>query len=130
MANGDFIDLLRKTASDKVFQVIRAFQVIGREVVYFRCTKRLVRIYSIIKDQCLFSQFSAKFTKRVYIIYFEGNNVFSNSQSSFCKGDCYVSQLLSVTHEIFKHFGVNFLLDTCGFFLTFLRSLIGFGVKH
>ena len=33
MANGDFIDLLRKTASDKVFQVIRAFQVIGREVV-------------------------------------------------------------------------------------------------
>ena len=31
MANGDFIDLLRRTASDKVFQVIRTFEVIGTQ---------------------------------------------------------------------------------------------------
>ena len=79
--------------------------------------KRVTRIYSIIKDQCLFSQFSAKFTKRVSVIYFEGNDLFPNSQSGFRKGDYYVSQLLFITHEIFKDFDAYLSLDTCGIFL-------------
>ena len=61
--------------------------------------------------------------------YFVGNHLFSKSQSGFGKGGSCVSQLLSITHEIFKGFDANPSLDTCGIFLTFLKPLIGFGMR-
>ena len=39
--------------------------------------------------------------------YFEGNDLFSKSQSHFRKGDYCVSQLLSLMHEILKGFDAN-----------------------
>ena len=48
--------------------------------------------------------------------------MFSKSQSSFRKGDSCVSQLLSITHEIFKGFDANPLLDTCGFFFDISKA--------
>ena len=48
--------------------------------------------------------------------YFEGNDLFSKSQSGFSKGDSYMSQLLSITHKIFKGFDANPSLDFCGIF--------------
>ena len=46
------------------------------------------------------------------------NNLFSMGQSGFRKSDSCVSQLLSITHKIFKGFDANSSLDTCGIFLT------------
>ena len=63
--------------------------------------------------------------------YFEGNDLFSKSQSGFRKSDPCVSKLLPITHEIFKGFDANPLLDTCEFFfLRFLGPLIGFDMRH
>ena len=39
--------------------------------------------------------------------YFEGNDLFSKSQSHFRKGDYCVSQLLSLMHEILRRFDAN-----------------------
>ena len=60
----------------------------------------------------------------------EGNDLFSKSQNGFRKGNSCVSQLLSITEEIFKGFDTNSSLDTCGIFWTFLRPLTGFGMRH
>ena len=69
--------------------------------VHKKGNKNLINI-----DQCLFSQFSAKFMKSVIYDtlynYFEGNDLFFKSQSGFRKGNSDVSQLLSIMHEIFK----------------------------
>ena len=54
--------------------------------------------------------------------YFEVNDLFSKSQSGFRKGDSCVSQLLSITHEIFKGFDANPSLDTCGIFLDLSKA--------
>ena len=54
--------------------------------------------------------------------YFEGNHLFYKSQSSFCKGDSWVSQLLSITHEIFQGFDANPSLDTCEIFLEISKA--------
>ena len=45
--------------------------------------------------------------------YFDGNYLFSKSQSGFRKADSCVSQLLPITHKIFRGFGANPSLDTC-----------------
>ena len=39
--------------------------------------------------------------------YFEQNDLFSSCQSGFRKNDSCISQLLSITHEIFKGFDAN-----------------------
>ena len=60
----------------------------------------------------------------MYTLYnfFEGNNLFSKCQSGFLKGDSCISQLLSITHEIFKGFDANPSLDTCGIFLDISKA--------
>ena len=66
--------------------------------------------------------FSKIYEKRIYVTlynYFEGNDLFSKSQSGFPKGDSCVSQLLSITHEIFKGFDPNPSLDIWNFFRHF-----------
>ena len=54
--------------------------------------------------------------------YFEGNDLFSKSQSRFCKGHSCVSQLLSITYEIFKSFDANPSLDICGIVLDISKA--------
>ena len=62
--------------------------------------------------------------------YFQGNHLFSKSQSGIRKDDSCVSLLLSITHETFKEFDANLLLALVKFFWLFLRPLIGFGTRH
>ena len=81
----------------------------------------LSRIFSKIYEKCIYD---------ILHNYFEGNDLFSKSQSGFRKGDSYVSKLLSITHKIFKGFDANPSLDTCGIFLTFLKPWIGFGMRY
>ena len=54
--------------------------------------------------------------------FFEGNDLFSKCQSGFLKGDSCVSQLFSITHEIFKGFDANPPLDTCRIFLDIFKT--------
>ena len=44
--------------------------------------------------------------------YFECNNLFTSYQSGFRKQDSCVSQLLAITHEIYKQFDANPSLET------------------
>ena len=64
----------------------------------------------------IFSKIYEKFIYGTLYNYFEGNDLFSKSQSGFRKGDSCVSQLLSITHETFRGFDANPSLDTCGLF--------------
>ena len=54
--------------------------------------------------------------------YFEQNDLFSSCKSGFRKNDSCISQLLSITHEIFKGFDANPPLDTCEVFLDISKA--------
>ena len=56
------------------------------------------------------------------MIHFEGNDLFSKSQSGFPKDDSCLPQLLSITHEKFKGFDANLSLDTCGIVLDIFKT--------
>ena len=72
----------------------------------------LLPIFSKIYEKCIYD---------TLYNYFEGNDLFSKSQSGFRKGDSCVSQLLSITHEIFKGFDAN-PSDTCEIFLDISKA--------
>ena len=73
----------------------------------------LLPIFSKIYEKCIYDTLSN---------YFEGNDLFSKSQSGFRKGDSCMSQLLSVTNEISKGFDANPSLDTCGIVLDISKA--------
>ena len=73
----------------------------------------LLPIFSKIFEKCIYDT--------IYT-YFEVNNLFSPHQSGFRKNDSCVSQLLSITHEIFKNFDANPSLDTRGIFLDISKA--------
>ena len=73
----------------------------------------LLPIFSKIYEKCIYD---------TLYNYFEGNDLFSKSQSSFCKGDSCASQLLSITHEIFNGFDANHSLDTCEIFFDISKA--------
>ena len=97
--------------------------------VHKKGNKDLINNYRPVSLLPIFSKIYEKCIYDTLYNYFEGNDLFSKSQSGFRKGDSCVSQLLSITHEIFKGFDANPSLDTCGIFLTFLKPLIGFGMS-
>ena len=73
----------------------------------------LLPIFGKIFEKCLYDTIYG---------YFEGNHLFSDCQSGFRKGDSCVSQLLSITHEIYKGFDANRTLDTRGVFLDISKA--------
>ena len=73
----------------------------------------LLPIFGKIFEKCIFDS--------VYT-YFENNNLFTNSQSGFRKGDSCLSQLLSITHDILVGFDANPPLDTRGIFLDISKA--------
>ena len=69
--------------------------------------------------------FSKLFEKCIYdtlYICFENKELFSSCQSGFRKGGSCFSQLLSITHDIFKGFDANPSLDTRGVFLDISKA--------
>ena len=73
----------------------------------------LLPIFGKIFEKCIYDS--------IYT-YFEQNNLFTNAQSGFRKGDSCVSQLLSITHDILKGFDANPPLDTRGVFLDISKA--------
>ena len=54
--------------------------------------------------------------------YFQENEFLSKNQSGFRSGDSCVSQLLAITHEIYKAFDGNPSLETRGVFLDISKA--------
>ena len=61
--------------------------------------------------------------------YFEDNNIFDINQLGFRSGHSCTNQLISITHEIIKHFDSNPPIERRGVFLDILKRLIKFGMK-
>ena len=73
----------------------------------------LLPIFSKIYEKCIYD---------TLYNFFEDNSLFSSCQSGFRKGDSCISQLLSITHDIFKGFDANPPLDTRGVFLDISKA--------
>ncbi|MEO0684333.1 MAG: reverse transcriptase family protein, partial [Cyanobacteria bacterium J06649_11] len=73
----------------------------------------LLPVFGKIFEKCIFDS--------IYN-YMESNSLFSACQSGFRKGDSCISQLLSITHDIFKGFDVSPSLDTRGIFLDISKA--------
>ena len=73
----------------------------------------LLPIFSKIFEKCIYD---------TLYNYFEENALFSSCQSGFRKGDSCISQLLSITHDIYKNFDANPTLDTRGVFLDISKA--------
>ena len=97
-------------------------------LVHERSNKDLINNYQPVSLLTIFSKIYEKCIYDTLYNNFEGNDLFSKSQSVFRKGDSCLSRLLSITHEIFNGFGANPSLYTCGIFWTFLMPSIGFGM--
>ena len=65
------------------------------------------------------------FEKIIYnnlFVYFESNSFLSTNQSGFRIGDSCVSQLVAITHELYKSFDANPTLETRGVFLDISKA--------
>ena len=71
----------------------------------------LLPIFSKILERLIFNSIFNYFIK-----------VFTECQSSFIPGDSCISQLLSITHEIYKNFDCNPTLDTRATFLDISKA--------
>ena len=80
--------------------------------MYKKGNKNLINNYRPVSLLPIFSKIYEKYIYDKLYNYFEGNDWFSKSQFGFRKGDSCVSQLLFITHEIFKGFDANPSLDT------------------
>ena len=90
--------------------------------MYKKGNKDLINNYRPMSLLLIFSKIYEKCIYDTLYNNFEGNNLFSRSQSGFRKGDSCVSQLLSITPEIFKGVDVNPSLDTCGIFWDIFKA--------
>ena len=70
-----------------------------------------------------------KLIEKCIYAYFEKNGLFSSSQSGFRKNDSCISELLDITHEIFRCFDTSPSLETLGIFLDISKALTEFGMK-
>ena len=106
------------------------------------CITKKVKIFKITIDQYHYYLPVVIYFKCIYnslYSYLQSNNILSESQSGFRKGDSCISQLLDftlakfysfkVTHKIYANFDPFLSLKTRGVFWTYLKLLIEFGMK-
>ena len=86
----------------------------GDNIIIKHCRPvSLLPVFGKIFEKCIFDS--------IYN-YMESNSLFSSCQSGFRKGDSCISQLLSITHDIFKGFDASPSLDTRGIFLDISKA--------
>ena len=87
-------------------------------------SKNLLKNYRPISLLHVFSNVSERIIFNSLFNYFLENKLFTTKcQSGFLPGDSCISQLLSVTHEIYKSFDCNRSVDVSGSFFRHLKSL-------
>ena len=84
--------------------------------------KSIVKNYRPVSLLPIFSKLFEKCIYDTLYSFFETNGLFTSCQSGFRKGDSCTSQLLSITHDIFKGFDANPSLDTRGVFLDISKA--------
>ena len=94
----------------------------GNKPVHKKDNKDLINNNRPVSLLPIFSKSYEKFIYGTLYNYFEGDDLFSKSQSGFRKGHSCVSQLLSTVHEIFKGFDANPSVDTCRMFLNISKA--------
>ena len=90
--------------------------------IYKKGDKSIVKNYRPVSLLPILSKIFEKCIYDTLYNYFEERDIFSTCQSGFRKGDSCVSQLISITHNIFKGFDANPSLDTRGVFLDISKA--------
>ena len=85
-------------------------------------SKNLVKNYRPISFLPVFGKIFEKVLYNNLFKYFNENNFLSDKQSGFREGDSCISQLLAITHEIYKGFDGTNSLETRGVFLDISKA--------
>ena len=85
-------------------------------------SKNLVKYYRPISLLPIFAKVFEKVIYNNLFKYFQENKFLSVNQCGFRKGDSCASQLLAITHEIYKPFDGNPSLETRGVFLDISKA--------
>ena len=97
--------------------------------VHKKESKQLVKNYRPISLLLICGKIFEKVIYNALFDYLKTNELLVNCQSGFLPGDSCISQLLSITHNIYKAFDGNPSLEVRVSFLTFPKHLIGYGMK-
>ena len=90
--------------------------------VHKKESKNLVRNYRPISLLPIFGKIFEKVIYNSLFKYIQENKFLSDNQSGFRSGNSCVSQLLSITHEIYKAFDADPSLETRGVFLDISKA--------
>ena len=90
--------------------------------VHKKESKNLIKNYRPISLLPIFGKIFEKFIYNNLFGYFETNKFLSKNQSRFRSGDSCVSQLLAITHDIYKVFDGNPSLETRSVFLDISKA--------
>ena len=90
--------------------------------VHKKESKHLVKNYRPISLLPLFGKIFEKLIFNSLLHYLHRNNLLSENQSGFRSGDSCVSQLILITHEIYKAFDGNPSFETRGIFLDISKA--------
>ena len=86
-------------------------------------SKNLLKNYRPISLLHVFSNVSERIIFNSLFNYFLENKLFTTKcQSGFLPGDSCISQLLSITHEVYKSFDCNPSVDVSGSFLDISKA--------
>ena len=90
--------------------------------VHKKESKNMVKNYRPISLLPIFGKIFEKVIYDKLFRYFQENKFLSDHQSGFRCGDSCISQLLAITHEIYKSFDANPSLETRGVFLDMSKA--------
>ena len=90
--------------------------------VHKKDSNHLVKNYRPISLLPIFGKIFEKLIFNSLLDYLHRNDILSKNQSGFRSGDSCVSQLISITHEIYKAFDGNPSLETRGIFLDISKA--------
>ena len=82
----------------------------------------LVKNYRPISLLPIFGKMFERVIYNSLFNYFQGNRLFTPSQSGFLPGDSCIAQLLSIIHEIQTAFDENLAVDVRGVFLDLSKA--------
>ena len=90
--------------------------------IYKKESKNLIKNYRPISFLPIFSKVFERLVFNTLFNFFLQNQLFTTYQSGFIPGDSCISQLLSITHEIYKSFDCHPPTDMRGTFLDVSKA--------
>ena len=96
--------------------------------VHKKESKNFVKNYRPISLLPIFGKILEKIIYNNLFEYFQENKFLSDNQSGFRSGDSCISQLIAITHEIYKAFDATLPLKPEVYFLIYPKLLIKYGM--